>query len=82
VVTIAGHHWPAWKTDEGLIVDLRICAATSVLSETPVAERYFDPAHLRSVGVPEELITAAEKCEPLKGFVLMEGSHAAGPREV
>ena len=82
IVTLKGKdremHWPAWKRDDGLLVDLRLfenhgCSRIGPpepncdLSNPPLV---FRPDALREAGIDEALIELAAQSEP-QGFVLM-----------
>jgi hypothetical protein len=73
VATINGTHWPAWEYDaEHVIVDLRLFK-----SGAQALEKAFRPEELQRIGIPQETIDAAAKCEPIQGFCLMPRKRSA-----
>lgn len=68
VVTINNTSWPAYRKQNGTLVDLRILDPDD---RSPKPQLVFRPGKLRDLGVPAALIEAAAKSEP-QGFVLFE----------
>ena len=68
VVTINNTSWPAYRRQNGTLVDLRILDPDD---RSPKPQLVFRPGKLRDLGVPAALIEAASNSEP-QGFVLFE----------
>ena len=68
VVTINNTSWPAYRKQNGTLVDLRILDPDD---RSPKPQLVFRPEKLRDLGVPVELIEAATNSEP-QGFILFE----------
>ncbi len=68
VVTINNTSWPAYRRQNGTLVDLRILDPDD---RSPKPRLVFRPEKLRDLGVPVELIEAATNSEP-QGFILFE----------
>ncbi len=68
VVTINNTNWPAYRKQNGTLVDLRILDPDD---RSPKPRLVFRPEKLRDLGVPAELIEAATNSEP-QGFILFE----------
>ncbi len=68
VVTINNTSWPAYRRQNGTLVDLRILDPDD---RSPRPRLVFRPEKLRDFGVPVELIAAATNSEP-QGFILFE----------
>ncbi len=68
VVTINNTSWPAYRKQNGTLVDLRILDPDD---RSPKPRLVFRPEKLRDLGVPAALIKAATQSEP-QGFVLFE----------
>ena len=62
VVTINNTHWPAYRKENGTLVDLRILDPEDH-SQKP--RLIFRPDALRESGIPEALIEAAVRSNPL-----------------
>ena len=68
VVTINNTHWPAYRKDNGTLVDLRVLDPNA---HSPKPSLIFQPNALREAGIPEALIEAAARSNP-PGLVLFE----------
>ena len=68
VVTINNTHWPAYRREDGTLVDLRLFDSTD---RSPNPRLIFRPDALRETGIPEALIEAAARSNP-PGLVLFE----------
>jgi hypothetical protein len=68
VVTINNTHWPAYRKDNGTLVDLRILDPQD---RSPKPKLVFRPDALRKSGIPEAIIEAAAQSNP-QGLVLFE----------
>jgi hypothetical protein len=68
VVTIHGRHWPAYRKENGTLVDLRLFDPTEHNQKPRLV---FRPDALREAGIPEALIEAAARSIP-EGLVLFE----------
>jgi hypothetical protein len=68
VVTINNTHWPAYRKENGTLVDLRILDPKD---RSPKPQLVFRPDVLRESGIPEPIIAAAECSDP-PGLILFE----------
>ncbi len=68
VVTINNTHWPAYRKDNGTLVDLRILDPQD---RSPKPKLVFRPDALRESGIPEAIIEAAAQSNP-QGLILFE----------
>jgi len=68
VVTINNTHWPAYRKENGTLVDLRILDPNDRSPKPPLV---FRPDVLRESGIPEALIEAAARSNP-QGLILFE----------
>jgi hypothetical protein len=68
VVTINNTHWPAYRKENGTLVDLRILDPED---RSPKPRLVFRPDALREAGMPEALIDAAARSNP-RGLILFE----------
>jgi hypothetical protein len=68
VVTINKTHWPAYRKENGTLVDLRILDPND---HSPNSRLVFRPDSLRESGVPEAIIEAAAQSNP-QGLILFE----------
>ena len=68
VVTINNTHWPAYRKENGTLVDLRILDPED---RSPKPRLVFRPDALRKSGIPEGLIEAATRSDP-PGLILFE----------
>lgn len=68
VVTINNTHWPAYRKENGTLVDLRIL---DPIDRSPKPRLVFRPDVLRESGIPEALIEAAARSHP-QGLILFE----------
>jgi hypothetical protein len=68
VVTINNTHWPAYRKENGTLVDLRILDPKD---RSPKPQLVFRPDVLRESGIPEALIEAAARSNP-QGLILFE----------
>jgi hypothetical protein len=68
VVTINGRHWPAYRKENGMLVDLRLFDPNDH-SQRP--RLMFRPDALREAGIPDALIEATALSDP-QGLVLFE----------
>ena len=68
VVTINNTHWPAYRKENGTLVDLRLFDPND---RSPKPRLVFRPDKLRELGIPAALIDAAAKSDP-QGLVLFE----------
>jgi hypothetical protein len=68
VVTINNTHWPAYRKDNGTLVDLRILDPED---RSPKPRLVFRPDALRESGIPEAIIEAAARSNP-QGLILFE----------
>ena len=68
VVTINNTHWPAYRKENGTLVDLRILDPKD---RSPKPELVFRPDALRESGIPEAIIEAAAHSNP-QGLILFE----------
>lgn len=75
VVTINNTHWPAYRKQNGTLVDLRILDPDDRSSKPQLV---FRPEKLRELGIPSALIGAAAESEP-QGFVLFQDLPGRAP---
>src|SRR5881275_3575660 len=68
VVTINNTHWPAYRKENGTLVDLRILDPQD---RSPKPRLVFRPDALRESGIPEAIIEAAARSNP-PGLILFE----------
>jgi hypothetical protein len=68
VVTINNTYWPAYRKENGTLVDLRILDPNDRSSKPPLI---FRPDALRESGIPEAIIEAAARSNP-PGLILFE----------
>ena len=68
VVTINNTHWPAYRKENGTLVDLRILDPKD---RSPKPRLVFRPDALRESGIPEAIIEAAARSNP-QGLILFE----------
>ena len=68
VVAINGRHWPAYRKENGTLVDLRLFDPND---RSPKPRLMFRPDALREAGIPEALIEAAGRSNP-QGLVLLQ----------
>ncbi len=68
VVTINNTYWPAYRKENGTLVDLRVFDPSD---RSPKPRLIFRPDALRETGIPEALIEAAARSNP-PGLVLFE----------
>src|SRR5689334_19087849 len=68
VVTINNTHWPAYRKENGTLVDLRILDPKD---RSPKPQLVFRPDALRESGIPEALIQAAAQSNP-QGLIMFE----------
>jgi len=68
VVTINGRHWPAYRKQNGTLVDLRLFDPND---RRPKPRLMFRPDALREAGISEALIEAAACSDP-QGLVLLQ----------
>jgi hypothetical protein len=68
VVTINNTYWPAYRKENGTLVDLRILDPSD---HSPKPRLIFRSDALRESGIPEALIEAAAQSNP-PGLVLFE----------
>ena len=68
VVTINNTHWPAYRKENGTLVDLRILDPKD---SSPKPQLVFRPDVLRESGIPGALIQAAARSNP-QGLILFE----------
>ncbi len=68
VVTINNTHWPAYRKENGTLVDLRLFDPTDRSSKPRLI---FRPDALREAGIPEVLIEAAAQSNP-PGLILFQ----------
>jgi hypothetical protein len=68
VVTINNTHWPAYRKENGTLVDLRILDPED---RSPMPRLIFRPDALRQSGIPEAIIEVAAQSNP-PGLVLFE----------
>jgi len=68
VVTINNTHWPAYRRPGATLVDLRILDPDDRSANPRLV---FRPEKLRELGIPDALIEAAAKSDPL-GFLLFD----------
>lgn len=68
VVTINNTHWPAYRRENGTLVDLRHIDPED---RSPKPRLIFRPDALREAGIPEALIEAAARSKP-PGLILFE----------
>jgi hypothetical protein len=68
VVTINKTHWPAYRKENGTLVDMRLFDPNDRSSKPQLV---FRPDALRESGIPEALIEAAARSNP-PGLVLFE----------
>ena len=68
VVTINDTHWPAYRKENGTLVDLRLFDPND---RSPKPRLVFRPDKLRELGIPDALIDAAAKSDP-QGLLLFE----------
>jgi len=68
VITINNTHWPAYRKENGTLVDLRILDPED---RSPNPRMVFRPEALRESGIPEALIEAATRSNP-PGLILFE----------
>ena len=67
-VTIINTHWPAYRKENGTLVDLRILDPKD---RSPKPQLVFRPDVLRESGIPEALIEAAAQSSP-QGLILFQ----------
>ena len=75
VVTINNTHWPAYRKENGTLVDLRLFDPTD---RSPKPRLVFRPDRLRELGIPAALIDAAARSD-LQGLILFENLPDQGP---
>jgi len=68
VVTINNTHWPAYRKENGTLVDLRLFDPNDRSSKPRLM---FQPDALRETGIPEALIEAAARSDP-PGLILFQ----------
>lgn len=68
VVTINNTHWPAYRKENGTLVDMRILDPND---RSPKPALVFQPDALRESGIPEVLIEAAARSNS-QGLILFE----------
>ena len=68
VVTINNTHWPAYRKENGTLVDLRLFDPSD---RSPKPRLIFQPDTLREAGIPDALIEAAARSNP-PGLILFE----------
>ena len=68
VVTINNTHWPAYRKENGTLVDMRILDPED---RSPMPRLIFRPDALRQSGIPEALIKAAAQSNP-PGLLLLQ----------
>ncbi len=68
VVSINNTYWPAYRKENGTLVDLRILDPED---HSPKPQLVFRPDALREFGIPEALIEAAAQSNP-QGLILFE----------
>jgi hypothetical protein len=68
VVSINNTHWPAYRKENGTLVDLRLFDPTDCRSKPQLI---FRPDALRKVGIPDALIKAAAQSNP-PGLVMFD----------
>ncbi len=68
VVTINNTHWPAYRKENGTLVDMRILDPQDRSSKPQLV---FRPDVLRESGIPEAVIEAAARSNP-PGLILFE----------
>lgn len=68
VVTINNTHWPAYRKENGTLVDLRLFDPKDRSTKPRLI---FRPDALRESGIPEALIEAAAQSNP-QGLILFE----------
>jgi hypothetical protein len=68
VVTINNTHWPAYRKENGTLVDLRILDPND---RSPKPHLLFRPDALRESGIPEAIIDAGARSNP-QGLILFE----------
>jgi len=68
VITINNTHWPAYRKENGTLVDLRILDPKD---HSPKPQLVFRPDALRESGIPEAIIEAAAQSKP-QGLILFE----------
>lgn len=68
VVTINNTHWPAYRKENGTLVDLRLFDPND---RSPKPRLIFRPDALRESGIPEAIIEAAARSNP-PGLILFE----------
>ncbi len=68
VITINNTHWPAYRKENGTLVDLRILDPND---RSPKPRLVFRPDRLRELGIPAALIDAAARSDP-QGLILFE----------
>ena len=68
VVTINNTHWPAYRKENGTLVDLRLFDPNDRSTKPRLI---FRPDVLRRTGIPEALIEAAAQSNP-QGLILFE----------
>jgi hypothetical protein len=68
VVTINNTHWPAYRKENGTLVDLRVLDPED---RSPTPRLIFRPDALRKARIPEALIEAAAHSNP-PGLILFE----------
>ena len=68
VVTINNTHWPAYRKENGTLIDLRILDPKD---RSPKPRLVFRPDALRESGIPEAIIEAAARSSP-QGLILFE----------
>jgi len=68
VITINNTHWPAYRKENGTLVDMRILDPKDRSSKPQLV---FRPDVLRESGIPEAIIEAAAQSKP-QGLILFE----------
>jgi hypothetical protein len=68
VVNINGRHWPAYRKQNGTLVDLRLFDPNDRNAKPRLI---FRPEALREAGIPEAMIEAAGSSDPV-GLVLLQ----------
>ena len=68
VVTINNTHWPAYRKENGTLVDMRLFDPNDRSSKPQLV---FRPDALRESGIPEAIIEAAARSNP-QGLILFE----------
>ncbi|HEV2396232.1 MAG TPA: hypothetical protein VGS27_04790 [Candidatus Sulfotelmatobacter sp.] len=68
VVTINNTHWPAYRKQGAILVDVRMFDSND---HSPKPRLIFRPEKLRELGIPGALIEAAAKSDP-QGLLLFD----------